>query len=74
MAFGMVGWQQYAIVGEGTQVIPEGIEPEAALSVFGITGLTAYWGLLDVGEPKEGDTVLVSGAAGATGSGDGGRR
>ena len=68
MAFGMVGWQQYAIVGEGTQVIPEGIEPEAALSVFGITGLTAYWGLLDVGEPNEGETVLVSGAAGATGS------
>ncbi len=68
MAFGMVGWQQYALVGEGTQVIPDGIEPEAALSVFGVTGLTAYWGLLDVGEPKEGDTVLVSGAAGATGS------
>ena len=38
------------------------------MSVFGITGLTAYFGLLDVGQAKEGDTVLVSGAAGSTGS------
>ena len=38
------------------------------MSVLGITGLTAYWGLLDLGEPKAGETVLVSGAAGATGS------
>jgi NADPH-dependent curcumin reductase CurA len=66
--FGLTGWQQFAIVDAGSQVIPEGIEPEAALSVFGITGLTAYFGLLDVGRPVEGDTVLVSGAAGATGS------
>ncbi len=66
--FGMVGWQQYAIMGPDATLIPDGIDPEAALSVFGVTGLTAYFGLLDVGRPVEGETVLVSGAAGATGS------
>jgi NADPH-dependent curcumin reductase CurA len=50
------------------QVVPEGIDPTAALSVFGVTGMTAYFGLLEVGRPVEGETVLVSGAAGATGS------
>jgi NADPH-dependent curcumin reductase CurA len=49
-------------------VIPDGIPITSPLSVFGITGLTAYFGLLDIGKPKEGDVVLVSGAAGATGS------
>ncbi len=67
--FGDVGWQQYAVMGGAkVRLIPDGIEPEAALSVFGITGLTAYFGLLDVGRPVEGETILVSGAAGATGS------
>jgi NADPH-dependent curcumin reductase CurA len=50
------------------QVIPPGIDPLAAMSVYGITGMTAYFGLLDVGRLVEGDTVVVSGAAGATGS------
>lgn len=66
--FGMVGWQQYAVMGSDALLIPDGVEPQAALSVFGITGLTAYFGLLEVGRPVEGETVLVSGAAGATGS------
>ncbi len=66
--FGTVGWQQYAVLGADALVVPEGVEPEAALSVFGVTGLTAYFGLLDIGKPAEGETVLVSGAAGATGS------
>ena len=48
--------------------IPDNIPPTASLSVYGVTGLTAYFGLLDVGEPKEGETVVISGAAGATGS------
>jgi NADPH-dependent curcumin reductase CurA len=39
-----------------------------ALGALGVTGITAYWGLLDLGQPKQGETVLVSGAAGATGS------
>ena len=38
------------------------------MSVLGVTGLTAYWGLLDLGDPRAGETVLISGAAGATGS------
>ncbi|MCB0960733.1 MAG: NADP-dependent oxidoreductase [Acidimicrobiales bacterium] len=69
--FGMLGWQDYALV-DGTpgtgNVVPDGMDPTAVLSVFGVTGMTAYFGLLDVGEPKEGDVVVVSGAAGATGS------
>src|SRR5438105_15468629 len=42
--------------------------PEHILGVLGITGLTAYFGMLDVGRPRPGETVLVSGAAGAVGS------
>jgi NADPH-dependent curcumin reductase CurA len=69
---GMCGWQEYA-VGSATDLIPpmplpEGLTPGMALSVFGMTSLTAYFGLLDVGQPVAGNTVLVSGAAGATGS------
>ena len=66
--FGTPGWQQYAVMGPKDQVVPEGVDPTAALSVFGITGLTAYFGLMEIGQPKEGETVVVSGAAGATGS------
>lgn len=66
--FGMTGWQQYAVMDGSAMVLPDGVEPQAALSVFGVTGLTAYYGLLEVGRPAEGETVLVSGAAGATGS------
>jgi NADPH-dependent curcumin reductase CurA len=71
LVFGMTGWQDYTIAGRGAgdlQVLPAGIDPPSALNVFGITGLTAYFGLLDVGRVKAGDTVVVSGAAGATGS------
>jgi NADPH-dependent curcumin reductase len=71
LVFGMNGWQDYAIADEGErtmQTLPEGIDPTAALSVFGVTGMTAYFGLIEVGQIKEGDTVVVSGAAGATGS------
>ena len=66
--FGMLDWQRYAVRERGLRLLPEGVPSEAALSVFGTTGLTAYFGLLDVGRPEEGETVLVSGAAGATGS------
>jgi len=68
---GLVGWQEYAIAdggGRRMQAIPAGVAPVDAVSVYGITGLTAYFGLLDVGKPKPGETVVVSGAAGATGS------
>ncbi|XOV84463.1 MAG: NADP-dependent oxidoreductase [bacterium] len=67
------GWQDFVVVSPATSVmglnkIPAGISPEMMMSVLGVTGLTAYWGLLDLGMPKPGETVLVSGAAGATGS------
>ncbi len=69
---GLTGWQEYAVGSPGDLIpprpLPEGVSPEMALSVLGTTSLTAYFGLLDIGQPREGDTVLVSGAAGATGS------
>jgi NADPH-dependent curcumin reductase len=71
LVVGLTGWQQYVIADEGSaalQALPQGISPTAALSVFGITGMTAYFGLIDVGRVKDGDVVVVSGAAGATGS------
>jgi NADPH-dependent curcumin reductase len=48
--------------------VPEGVPPTMPLSVLGITSLTAYFGLKEIGKPQEGETVVVSGAAGATGS------
>jgi NADPH-dependent curcumin reductase len=71
LLFGMTGWQDYVIADEAAralQPLPEGVPPTTALGLFGITGMTAYFGLLDVGRLKEGDVVVVSGAAGATGS------
>lgn len=71
LLFGMTGWQDYVIADEGAralQSLPPGISPTAALGIFGITGMTAYFGMTDVGRVKEGDVVVVSGAAGATGS------
>lgn len=70
---GAFGWQDYFVSSGMTEFMPvtplfPGVTPEQALGVFGITGLTAWFGLTDVGKPKAGDTVVVSGAAGATGS------
>ncbi|MCC6917741.1 MAG: NADP-dependent oxidoreductase [Alphaproteobacteria bacterium] len=69
---GAFGWQDYCITdGKGfwpTAALFPGVTPEQALGIFGTTGLTAYFGLLDVGQPKAGEVVLISGAAGATGS------
>lgn len=67
---GMLGWQLYNVVeADKLQQIDEKIAPLSAyLSVIGMTGLTAYFGLMDIGRPKEGETVVVSGAAGAVGS------
>ena len=69
---GSGGWQDYFIASSDDVMslskLAEGVSIANALSIFGITGLTAYFGLLDIGKPKPGDTVLVSGAAGATGS------
>ncbi len=71
LLFGLTGWQEYVIAdgGERTmQKLPSGVSATAALGVLGLNGTTAYFGLLDVGALKEGDVVVVSGAAGATGS------
>jgi NADPH-dependent curcumin reductase CurA len=71
LLFGLTGWQDYVIADEGEramQKLPAGVSPTAALGVLGLNGVTAYFGLLDVGKLKEGDVVVVSGAAGATGS------
>jgi NADPH-dependent curcumin reductase CurA len=65
---GTVGWQEWAVLDGGVRKLPAGSDPKLALSVLGITGVTAYFGLLEVGTVKEGDVVVVSGAAGATGS------
>lgn len=70
---GLFGWQDYAIIGSGVQghiepsVVPAFLDQELTLA-FLLTGLTAYFGMLDIGKPKKGDVCLVSGAAGATGS------
>jgi NADPH-dependent curcumin reductase CurA len=69
---GLVGWQDYVIAREeglfGLNKVPDGIDPKAMLSVFGVNGLTAYFGMLDVGKLQAGDTVFVTGAAGGVGS------
>ncbi|MEU7631191.1 NADP-dependent oxidoreductase [Nocardia sp. NPDC049220] len=69
---GMVGWQDYAVASEGglfgLNVVPDGVLPTMMLSLFGAPGLTAYFGMTDIGRPEPGQTVLVSAAAGVTGS------
>jgi NADPH-dependent curcumin reductase CurA len=69
LVFGDTGWQDYAAVpARHLTKIPK-LEPMThLLSVYGIAGLTAYFGLLDIGQPKTGETVVVSAAAGSVGS------
>ena len=67
---GAFGWQEMGLSnGRGLRRVPGGpIPPSAQIGVLGIPGLTAYFGLLDIGAPETGETVLVSTAAGAVGS------
>ncbi len=67
---GLVGWQDYVVMNPKGQLnkLPPGAPLELAMSALGPTGMTAYFGLLEVGRPAPGETVVVSGAAGATGS------
>jgi len=67
---GMFGWQRYAVVDASIarQVADHDLPESTALGVLGTNGVTAYWGLLGVGLPKAGDTVVVSTAAGSVGS------
>jgi NADPH:quinone reductase len=69
LVVGQLGWQDYAVARGGTlrKVDPALAPPQTALHVLGGTGLTAYFGLFDVGKPKPGDAVVVSAASGAVG-------
>ena len=67
---GYWGWQEYAVSdGKGLRKLDASLAPvSTALGVLGMPGMTAYFGLLDICQPKPGETVVVSGAAGAVGS------
>ncbi|MFP2930530.1 NADP-dependent oxidoreductase [Pyxidicoccus sp. 3LG] len=67
---GAWGWREHAVLGSrGLRKVEPGPEPlSAELGVLGIPGLTAYFGILELGQPKAGETVLVSSAAGGVGS------
>jgi NADPH-dependent curcumin reductase CurA len=66
---GALGWQQWAVANpKELQKLPPGLPLPLFLGPLGMTGLTAYFGLLDVGKPQPGETVVVSAAAGAVGS------
>lgn len=67
---GMTGWQTYALLpAKSLRKVDPSLAPiSTALGVLGMPGLTAYFGLLDICDPKPGETVFVSGAAGAVGS------
>jgi len=66
---GMIGWTEYAVSnGEGLNKLPPGIPAEAVLCVLSLPGLTAWQGLMEIGKPKKGETLVVSGAAGSVGA------
>jgi NADPH-dependent curcumin reductase CurA len=69
---GDFSWQDYVVTDGrgfgGVQKVPPGTPPHLALSLFGVNGLTAYFGMIEIGKIKAGETIVVSGAAGATGS------
>ena len=65
---GVTGWSEYVLGNEEMNIIDASLPPEAVLSVFYFTGLTAYAGLMKVGQPKKGETLVVTGAAGSVGS------
>ena len=66
----MLGWREYALVeARGLTKVDPSLAPlQSYLGVLGMPGMTAYVGLLDIGKPQPGETVFVSGAAGAVGS------
>ncbi|KAG9715034.1 NAD(P)-binding protein, partial [Aureobasidium melanogenum] len=71
LATGLVGWTELAVVDEKALErvdLPSNGRTTDVLGVLGMTGLTAYFGIIEVGQVKKGDFVVVSGAAGATGS------
>ncbi|MGK0445582.1 MAG: NADPH-dependent curcumin reductase CurA, partial [Bermanella sp.] len=66
---GMMGWQQYFLTdGQGLNKVEAPLPDEAILSVFALPGITASQGYFNVGKPKKGETIIVTGAAGSVGS------
>lgn len=66
---GMMGWQEYYLSnGDGLNKVEAPLPDEAVLSIFALPGLTATQGLFNVGKPKAGETIIVTGAAGSVGS------
>lgn len=70
---GLTGWQDYTVASDANplMVVPDSAKdapPATLLGMLGMTGCTAYFGMLEIGEPKEGETVVVSAAAGAVGT------
>ncbi len=70
LVFGYTGWQEYTVsdLTGLTKLQPEMAHPSYALGVLGMPGFTAYIGLLDIGRPKAGETVVVAAASGAVGA------
>lgn len=70
LVLGYTGWQSHALSdGQGLTKLDAGLShPSLALGVLGMPGFTAYMGLLDIGQPKAGETVVVGAASGAVGS------
>ena len=69
LVFADTGWQEYAVLPAKRLAKLPALEPMThLLSVYGVAGLTAYFGLLECGQPKAGETVVVSAAAGSVGS------
>lgn len=74
LVHGLIGWQDYVVSNKSvpfgfTPLPPRlAVPPEVMLSVLGMTGITAYFGLREIGAPKPGETVVISAASGAVGS------
>ncbi len=69
LVFADTGWQDYAVLpARGLSKLPSATPITYLLSIYGVAGLTAYFGLLECGQPKPGETVVVSAAAGSVGS------
>ncbi len=65
---GWTGWRRHAVMAAGDVRVADGsLDPAVHLGLLGTNGLTAYFGLLEVGQPKAGETVVVSAAAGSVG-------
>jgi NADPH-dependent curcumin reductase CurA len=69
---GLIGWTEHFVVSDAAPLqrvpVADGVSPSLYLGALGMTGLTAWVGMLEIGKPREGETVVVSAAAGAVGS------